>query len=128
MPLSIELKRSVDKDNQGTLTVALDGSLDTSTSPQLERELQPALESQLKVIVFDLGKLKFISSAGLRVISMVRKRLKEREGQVVMVNMQPQIQEVFEIVKALPGIAIFKNLQELDDYLAERQRRYQRED
>ena len=33
---------------------------------------------------------------------------------------QPQIREVFEIMKSLPGVAIFKDVQELDDYLAAR--------
>ncbi len=36
--------------------------------------------------------------------------------------MQPQIQEVFEIIKSLPGVAIFKDVAELDRYLAARQR------
>jgi hypothetical protein len=39
--------------------------------------------------------------------------------------MQPQIQEVFEIIKALPGVAIFKDMAEMDRYLAARQRSHQ---
>jgi hypothetical protein len=35
--------------------------------------------------------------------------------------MQPQIQEVFEIIKSLPGVATFKDMAELDRFLAERQ-------
>ena len=72
--------------------------------------------------MFDLERLKFISSAGLRVFSSTRKQLKERGGQTSFVHMQPQIQEVFEIIKALPGIAVFKDVAELDQYLAARQR------
>jgi hypothetical protein len=36
--------------------------------------------------------------------------------------MQPQIQEVFEIMRSLPGVAVFKDVAELDRYLAARQR------
>jgi hypothetical protein len=36
--------------------------------------------------------------------------------------MQPQIHEVFEIMKSLPGVAVFKDAAELDRYLAARQR------
>ena len=36
--------------------------------------------------------------------------------------MQPQIHEVFEIIKALPGVTVFKDVAELDRYLAARQR------
>jgi hypothetical protein len=39
--------------------------------------------------------------------------------------MQPQIQEVFDIIKALPGVAVFKDVAELDRYLAARQRSHQ---
>ena len=66
--------------------------------------------------------MKFISSAGLRVFAATRKQLKERGGQASFINMQPQIQEVFEIIKSLPGVSIFKNIAEFDQYLANRQR------
>ena len=56
---------------------------------------------------------------------MARKQLKERGGQASFVNMQPQIQEVFEIMKSLPGVAIFKDMAELDRYLAARQRAHE---
>jgi anti-anti-sigma regulatory factor len=66
--------------------------------------------------------LKFISSAGLRVFSIARKTLKERGGQASFMNMQPQIEEVFAIMKSLPGVAIFESVAEMDNYLAARQR------
>ena len=71
--------------------------------------------------MFDLAALNFISSAGLRVFANSRKRLKERGGQAAFVRMQPQIQEVFEIIRVLPGVGIFKSYAEMDEYLADRQ-------
>ena len=106
----------------GAVTVKLNGSLDTATAPELERQLAPVLAGPARDIVFDLAQLKFISSAGLRVFSSTRKTLKERGGQASFIHMQPQIQEVFEIMKALPGVAVFSNEAELDSYLAARQR------
>jgi anti-sigma B factor antagonist len=107
-----------------TTTVKLGGSLDTSTAPELERHLAPLLarEGGVKDLVFDLAQLKFISSAGLRVFAAARKQLKERGGQTTFIHLQPQIREVFDIIKALPGVAIFKDIDELDRYLAARQR------
>jgi anti-anti-sigma factor len=122
MPLEIQIKKGVDKQHPATLTVELTGSLDTVTSPDLERQLTPLLTAELKEVIFDLANLKFISSAGLRVIAAVRKRLKEQGGQLSCVHMQPQIQEVFDIIKALPGIKLFKDYAEMDAYLAARQR------
>ena len=125
MPLEIQIQKDVGPQNTGAVTVKLTGSLDTATAPELERQLAPMMAGPLKHLVFDLAQLKFISSAGLRVFSTVRKQLKERGGQASFVHMQPQIQEVFEIIKALPGVAIFKDMAELDRYLAARQRSHE---
>jgi anti-sigma B factor antagonist len=125
MPLEIQIQKDVGAHSAGAVTVRLTGSLDTTTAPELERQLVPVLASAVKDLVFDLAQLKFISSAGLRVFSTVRKQLKERGGQASFVHMQPQIQEVFEIIKALPGVAIFKDMAEMDRYLAARQRAHE---
>jgi anti-sigma B factor antagonist len=122
MPLEIQILKDLGPRNAGAVTLKLIGSLDTATAPELERQLAPVLAGKVTELVFDLGQLKFISSAGLRVFSTTRKQLKERGGQASFVNLQPQIQEVFEIMKALPGVAIFKDVAELDRYLAARQR------
>ena len=122
MPLEIQIQKNIAGQDAGAVTVKLTGSLDTSTAPELEKQLAPVLGGPVKDVVFDLEQLKFISSAGLRVFSSTRKTLKERGGQASFVHMQPQIQEVFEIMKSLPGVAVFKDVAELDRYLAARQR------
>jgi anti-anti-sigma factor len=125
MPLDVQIQKGASASNSGTATVKLSGSLDTATAPELERQLTPVLADQVKEIVFDLAQLKFISSAGLRIFASTRKTLKERGGQASFIHLQPQIQEVFEIIKSLPGIAIFKDVAELDRYLAARQRSHE---
>jgi len=125
MPLDIKIKRQVDSNRNTTLTVELDGSLDTATAPQLEKQLAAALNDGVNDLIFDLAKLTFISSAGLRVFAASRKFMKQRDEQVSFVHMQPQIQEVFEIVKALPGVSVFGSIAEFDKYLATRQRKVQ---
>ena len=125
MPLEIQILQNIAAQNTGAVTVKLAGSLDTATAPELERQLAPVLSGTTKDLVFDLAQLKFISSAGLRIFSMARKQLKERGGQASFVHMQTQIQEVFEIMKSLPGVAVFKDVAELDRYLARRQRSHE---
>jgi anti-sigma B factor antagonist len=128
MSLDIQVKKSVDAARQDTVTMELAGSLDTATAPELERALAPLFDGGVRQLVFDLAGLKFVSSAGLRVFGMARKRLREGGGQVCFVHMQPQIEEVFEIIKALPGLGVFRNTAELDAYLAARQLRDRDED
>src|SRR5687767_15005677 len=101
MLLDIQIKENADPTRHSTATVQLFGSLDTATAPELERALAPVLDARVSDLVFDLAGLSFISSAGLRVFGLARKRLKEHGGQVAFVHMQPQIEEVFEIIKAL---------------------------
>lgn len=122
MPLEIKILKDIGPRNTGAITIKLIGSLDTATSPELEAQLAPVLAGETHDVVFDLADLKFISSAGLRVFSNTRKLLKTRGGQASFVHLQPQIQEVFDIIKALPGVAVFKDAAELDRYLAARQR------
>ena len=121
MSLEIRLQQSIGGSAPGTITVQLGGSLDTATAPELERQLTPVLATAVTHLVFDLAQLTFISSAGLRVFALCRKTLKQRGGQASFIHLQPQIQEVFEIMQALPGVAVFKDLAEFDRYLAVRQ-------
>ena len=122
MPLEIQIQKNLGASPSGAVTINLIGSLDTATAPELERQLVSVLSGPVKDLVFDLAQLKFISSAGLRVFASTRKILRERGGQTSFVHMQPQIQEVFEIIQSLPGVAVFKDVAELDQYLAARQR------
>ena len=123
MPLDIKIKRTTDARNQATVTVELGGSLDTATAPQLEKQLSTALDASVHDLIFDLEKLTFISSAGLRVFAASRKFMKQQNEQVSFVHLQPQIQEVFEIVQALPGVSVFGSIAEFDTYIATRQRK-----
>ena len=126
MALEIQIPQ-LDSKKTGSATVKLNGSLDTATAPELERRLAPLLAASIRDLVFDLADLRFISSAGLRVFASVRKTVKARGGQASFIRMQPQIQEVFAIIQSLPGIAIFKDVAELDRYLAARQHAYESE-
>ena len=121
MPLTIEITPRNTPNSPPATTVAVGGCLDTATAPQLEQQLKPILDGQTREIVFDLAKLEFISSAGLRLFALTRKRLHDRGGQVSFVNLQPQIQKVFEIIASLPGMRVFSDLKEMDAYLAQRQ-------
>ncbi len=118
MALSFTIERT--EGDQGTpmLRVSPVGSLDTSTAPQLRAELMPSLETQpIRYVVFDLQKLAFLSSAGLQIFVSVQRVVRERGGKILMLNMQPQIQKVFDIVKAMSSDSIFASVDEMDRYL-----------
>jgi anti-anti-sigma factor len=104
--------------------VALRGRLDTTTAPQLEAKLTSLLDSpEVRSIVFQLDGLDYVSSAGIRCFIRARKAMAERRGNVAVVNPQPAVKRVFEIVKALPTDEVFASEAEFDAYLDVMQRR-----
>jgi sigma-B regulation protein RsbU (phosphoserine phosphatase) len=108
--------------------VALRGRLDTATAPQLEAQLTPLLHAPgVGALVFDLDGLDYISSAGIRCLVWARKLMAERRGHVAIVNPQPAVKRVFEIVKALPPQEVFASEAEFDAYLDAMQRRARKE-
>ena len=122
--------RTIFAEEQGgrVLRVSLDGSLDGNTAPQLDTDLSARIRSGISLVVLDMKGLDYISSAGLRVVFKTSKSLRSLGGKVALANRQPQIVNVFEIVKALPGLTIFENDAEMDDYLSAMQDRHRKGD
>jgi phosphoserine phosphatase RsbU/P len=120
MTLDIDVTGSGPTDRQVTLR----GRLDSLTAPKLDTELAPILETPaITSLVFNLKRLDYISSAGIRCVIRARKALEGRGGRVAIVNAQPAVLKVFEIVKALPSDQVFASQAELDAYLDAMQRR-----
>jgi anti-anti-sigma factor len=119
MDLSIHIEPPID----GHQRVALGGRLDTNSHAELDRHLAPILESTVRSLVLDLAHLDYISSAGIRSILRARKALAARHGKLLVVNPQPQIQKVFDVVKAVPLSEIFTSIAEADAYLDAMQRK-----
>ena len=88
------LKITVTK--EGTeYTFFLEGRLDTLTSPDLEDQVEEALQDAEKII-FDFEKLDYISSAGLRVLLGAAQEM-EDHGEMIVRNLTPAVQEVFDV-------------------------------
>jgi len=116
------LKIDVAPGKPGIARLSLSGSLDSETAPSLEKALAGVDPSTL-LVVLDLKELAYISSAGLRVIFAALKRQEAKGGELVMSNLSPGVKKVFEIVRALPSMSVFASVEEMDNYLAEFQKR-----
>jgi len=104
--------------------IALEGRLDSNTAPDLDRMLDRVLAKKgIPRIVFQLGDLDYLSSAGIRCFVRARKAIEPHGGKVAIVNPQPGVQKVLDIVKAIPAGGVFKSVAELDAYLDEMQRK-----
>lgn len=81
--------------NDTTLTLAIQGRIDTSTAPQLEAELRSDIDGVTELYL-DFTGVEYISSAGLRVLLSAQK-LMSRQGKMVLSHVNESVMEVFEV-------------------------------
>ena len=77
------------------LTLLLSDRLDTNTAPLLEAVVEVQLDG-ITELQFDLEKLVYISSAGLRVLLLAQK-IMNRQGSMTVCNVREEVMEVFHI-------------------------------
>ena len=79
------------------LIVHLAGRLDSVTTPQVEKELKTDVAS-VRALVLDFKDLEYVSSAGLRMILKLHKKMKKKDGMTIK-NVNKSIMEVFALTK-----------------------------
>ncbi|MBQ8979325.1 MAG: STAS domain-containing protein [Oscillospiraceae bacterium] len=77
------------------LTVAVEGRIDTTTAPDIEKELKASLVG-VSDLVIDFTAVEYISSAGLRVLLSAQK-IMTRQGSMKLVGVNSDIMEIFEV-------------------------------
>lgn len=113
--MSLDIK--VIKKKDYVYTVELNGSIDGETYEELDSVLKEIIDDKTKAIVLDMGGVNYVSSIGVRVVVSTQKALKEKNATFAMVNLQPQIKKVFDVLKILPIIGIFDDMPEADKYI-----------
>lgn len=84
----------IEKKSEGrTMRLALTGELDSVTSPGLEREIQDI--GEFDEVVLDLKELAYTSSAGLRVIMGLKRRLAGKPLKIE--NICPDVREILDM-------------------------------
>lgn len=113
----MSLKINVEKKPGDVFVFAMNGSIDSDTYKELDDMVSPILNAGAKVIIFDMDRVEYVSSMGLNTIFKVQRTLEKTAGTFIMTNIQPQVEKVFEIVKALPSMKVFESIEEADAYL-----------
>lgn len=89
------------------IVISLIGRLDTITSPQLEEEINSFSLENIETVILDLKELEYISSAGLRVVLMIHKKMNKLGGQLKLINVNDMILNIFDMT----GMSEFLNIQ-----------------
>jgi len=99
----------INLEKKGDVSVAhITGKLDTNTASFYENEIFPLIDVQpeknaavqvstaLK-LVLELQGMDYVSSAGLRVLIITAKKIKSKNGSLILSGMQKQIKNIFDI-------------------------------
>ncbi len=107
---------NLDQETRGDVAILRPvGRLDSSTSPELETTVLERLEGGCNRLVFDLARMDYVSSAGLRVILLAGKKLRASQGKLVLAGMREDVRDVFEMSGFL---TLFSVATDLDEALA----------
>jgi anti-anti-sigma factor len=86
------------QENAGDVVIArLAGRLDSGSAPAAEEQLTRLIGSGAPRLAIDLSKLEYISSAGLRVLLLVARKVQQAGGKLALFGLNPSVHEVFSI-------------------------------
>ena len=83
------------RDN-GTLVIRAEHRLDLASAQIFHDELDTAIEDSERAVVIDMSGLTYISSAGLRVIIQMLRRLQQQDARLVLCSLSNEVQAVFD--------------------------------
>jgi len=86
----------VTRTDDGEITIlGIAGEINFATSPALEQAVAAGVAAGRRLILLDLGAVRYVSSAGLRAILVGAKRAKAAGGGLAIFGLQPSVREVF---------------------------------
>lgn len=90
------------------------GYIDTVTAPELEKYLQELMRKKAYKLVVNLRDVSYISSAGWGIFVSELRDIRENAGDLVLVEMSPDVYDVYELMEFS---SILKSFDGLDDAL-----------
>lgn len=80
-----------------TKIISIEGRMDAVSAPEFEEKMVAWAEQGETSFIINLGEVNYMSSAGLRSILIVAKKLKEQGGKLIFVNLREEVQKIFRI-------------------------------
>ena len=84
-------------EKDGKVILAVEGELDTDTSPQFREDIAPLMAQAPKAVVIDMQALEYISSKALRILVSLQQHVLAGGGTIEAVNVSPAVREVFDM-------------------------------
>lgn len=99
------------KENSKIYCIAIKGSVSATLTPEDERSIGELLEEDITLLLFDLSSLVYLGSTVLRVILNAVKKIRSKQGKVVLCSPNQYVREIFEISGFGPIIPIAESVE-----------------
>ena len=111
----IQVDVRYDGDSDEIAIIEAKGFIDTTTAPELEKKLEEQLALNKYKIVVNLQNIDYVSSAGWGVFVSEIREIRENSGDLVLVNMSPDVYDVYELMEFS---SILKSYDSVDEAVA----------
>jgi anti-sigma B factor antagonist len=93
------------------------GYIDTQTCSEMLREMTTVLKQGMFHLIVDMGQVNYVSSAGWGVFVGEIKGIRENGGDLKLVQMMPEVYDVFEMLEFNRILECYDNIEEaIDDF------------
>lgn len=87
-----------EREQDGVTIFSLDGRVDSEGAVDLDLALQTATSEGKYKLVLEMSEVRYINSAGLRTLADILTQVKEQNGNLKLVNLNPKVRRVFQII------------------------------
>jgi anti-anti-sigma factor len=98
-------------EKQDAFIVSVRGRLNSVTAPELEKTTSKYADSDKLKIILDFNELEYISSAGLRTVLVTAKKMKAKQGELLVSGLKDTVKDVFELSGFCSIIKIFNTVE-----------------
>jgi anti-sigma B factor antagonist len=91
--------------------VEISGRIDAASAPEAQAQIAPHLRPGIRMLV-RLGKVKFLSSAGLRMLLLLHRDIHERRGVLALVGLSDDVRDVMSITGFLEHFTVYETLED----------------
>jgi len=98
---------NVEKIGQITV-IEMFGELDSNTAPGIQQQIMPLVEKNSKILL-DMSHVTYMSSAGLRTLLLLYRRIRDNIGHIVIAGLSDEVRDVMAITGFLDCFATFEN-------------------
>lgn len=100
------------EEQNGVKVVKLEGKLDVNLSISVETELEKLVDNGALFMVFDLSGVEYLSSSGLRVFISIMRKLKDKNGKLVLACVPEIVKKIFKTVELEDLFEVYDSVSE----------------